>query len=173
MKILAAIRSYYYKDINGEPYIIENGVKYNIAVPEFIEKVTDEKLLSQLRSDFNTRNGNSNIYSANSEILFSKKVYFNPLVKTGVLDVSDDYIFLKCSDLAPSDANRGFSYWILFTFDGKEWQRAYFANHSLTFYTRNRRADLGNTSIIQIHIFSYDGSVSSCTLSIKQGGVLE
>lgn len=162
---------YYYKDVNGEPYIIEDGKKCYIAVPEYIEKVTDEELISQFRSDFNS-SVNSNAYSANSDLLFSIRVYFNPLVKTGILNISDNYVYLKCSDLAPSNANRGFSYWILFSPDGKEWLRAYFANYSLTFYTRHRMADLGNASSIQIHIFSCDGSVSSCILSVKQGGVL-
>lgn len=29
----------YYKDSNGEPYIIENGIKYNIAVLNMLEKL--------------------------------------------------------------------------------------------------------------------------------------
>lgn len=163
---------YYYKDVNGEPYVVENGIRYNIAVPEYTEKITDEKLLSQLRSNYNSMNDNFDVCSVNSDLLFSIRVYFNPLVKTGIFNVSDNYFFLKCSDLSPSNAKRGFSYWILFTPDGNEWLRAYFANYSLTFYTRHRRADLGNASSIQIHIFSCDGSVSSCILSVKQGGVL-
>lgn len=160
---------YYYKDSNGEPYIIENGEKYNIAIPDYVEKVTDESLLAMLRSEVNENSVNA---VAKSKILFSQTVYFNPLVKTGVLNVTDNYLFLKCSDLNPSNAKRGFSYWILYSIDKVEWMRAFFINESLTFYTRHHWAELGNAPYIEIHIFPYYGTVSSCLFSVKQGGVL-
>lgn len=145
MKITDDKNFYYYKDNNGEPYIVENNTKYNIAIPEYIEKVTDEILLTQLRSE--TSNTKISTY-ANSNVLYSKTVYFNPLVKTG------------------------FSYWILYSMDNTEWYRAFFANESLTFYTRHARAEFGNAPYIVIHIFSYYGTVSSCVLSIKDGDIL-
>lgn len=164
---------YYYKDINGEPYIIENGEKYNIAIPEYIEKVTDESLLSMLRNEANNEANKDSVNTVlKSDILFSETVYFNTLVKTQTFNVTDNYLFLKCSNLNPSNAERGFSYWILYSFDKTEWLRAFYVNKSLTFYTRHPMATLGKAPYIIIHIYSYYGSVSSCTLSIKQGGVL-
>ncbi len=160
---------YYYKDNNGEPYIVENGIKYNIAVPEYVAKVTDETLLAQLRKDVTEK---KIVTAAKSKVLFSQNVYFNTLAKTGILNVTDNYLFLKCSDLNPSNAQRGFSYWILYSLDGREWTRAFYVNKSLTFYTRHPMATLGNAPYIEIHIFSYYGTVSSCLLSVKQGGVL-
>lgn len=160
---------YYQKDINGEPYIIENGKKYNVAIPEYVEKVTDEALLSMLRDEADK---NSVSTFSKSGVLFSDTVYFNTLVKTKTFNVTDNYLFLKCSKLNPSNAERGFSYWILYSFDNTEWQRAFYINKSLTFYTRHPMATLGNAPYIIIHIYSFYGSVSSCTLSIKQGGAL-
>lgn len=160
---------YYYKDNNGNPYIIENGVKYSIAIPEYIEKVTDESLLVTLRNEVNKNRINE---LADSDILFSETVYFNTLVKTGVLNVTDNYLFLKCSHLNPSNAKRGFSFWILYSLDQTNWERAFFINKSLTFYTRIPRAEFGNAPYIIIHIYSFYGTVSSCFFSVKQGGVL-
>lgn len=160
---------YYHKDINGEPYIIENGKKYSVAIPDYVEKVTDESLLSMLR---NEANKNSMSTFSESGVLFSDTVYFNTLVKTQTFNITDNYLFLKCSKLNPSNAKRGFSYWILYSFDKTEWLRAFYANKSLTFYTRHPMATFGNAPYVIIHIYSYYGSVSSCTLSIKQGGVL-
>lgn len=157
---------YYYKDNNGEPYIVENGIKYNIAVPEYVAKVTDETLLAQLRKDVTEK---KIVTAAKSKVLFSQNVYFNTLAKTGILNVTDNYLFLKCSNLNPSNAQRGFSYWILYSLDGREWTRAFYVNKSLTFYTRHPMATLGNAPYIEIHIFSYYGTVSSCLLSVKQG----
>lgn len=160
---------YYYKDSNGEPYIIENGIEYNIAVPEYIGKVTDEALLAQLQKNITE---NKITAAAKSKILFSQTVYFNPLAKTGVLNITDNYMFLKCSDLSPSNANRGFSYWVYYSLDGTHWQESFFANKSLLFYTRHDMSIFGKAPYIEIRIFPYDGSVSSCLFSVKQGGVI-
>lgn len=160
---------YYYKNSDGDPYIIEDGKKYNIAVPEYVEQVTDQSQLMMLRNEGNKIRLNS---ATDSDILFSQTVYFNSLVKTNVLNVSKDYLYLKCSNLNPSNAKRGFSYWILYSVDNVTWMRAFYANQSLTFYTRHPMAMLGNAPYIIIHIFSYYGTVSSCLFSVKQGGVL-
>lgn len=159
----------YYKDSNGEPYIIENGIKYNIAVPEYVGKVTDETLLVQLRKDAVE---NKITTAAKSKILFSQIVYFDPLAKTGILNRTDNYVFLKCSDLSPSNANRGFSYWVYYSLDGSNWQESFFVNKPLRFYTRHHKSEFGDAQYIEIRIFPYDGSVSSCLFSVKQGGAI-
>lgn len=160
---------YYYKDKQGSPYIVDDGIKCYIAIPEYIEKVTDEAKLEQLRNEFNSVNLKTR---ATSEVLFSETVYFNPLASTGVFTVTYDYLYLKCTQLRPLGSNRGFSYWIFYSPDGDNWTRAFYANMSLTFYTRHDMALFGDGPFIKIEIFPYDGSVSSCLFSVKQGGVL-
>lgn len=159
----------YYKDEQGNPYIIENGIKYPIAVPVIVQKVTDEAQLEQLRSAFNSSKIESN---AKSNILFSKTIYFNTLAKTGVLNVTDNYLFLKCSELNPSNAKRGFSYWISYSFDNIVWEQAFYINQSLSSYTRHPMSTFGDAPYVEISIFSYYGTVSSCLLYVKEGGVL-
>ena len=157
---------HYYKDKQGNPYIVDDGIKSYIAVPEFVEKVTDESQLESLRKEFNSSKLQN---SAKSKILFSQTISFNVLPNTGVLNVSEEYLFLKCSNLNPSNAERGFSYWIFYTTDGKEWTRAFYANESLLFYTKHPMSFFGNAPMIKIEIFSYYGSVSSCLFSVKEG----
>lgn len=160
---------YYYKDEIGNPYVIDDGVKSYIAVPEFIEKVTDELQLESLRKEFSSCNLQNN---SKSNILFSQTIYFNVLPNTGILNVTEDYLYLKCSELNPLGAKRGFSYWINYSPDGKNWERAFYANKSLLLYTKHPMALFGNSSNIKIQIFSYYDSVSSCLLSVKEGGAL-
>lgn len=163
---------YYYKDKQGNPYIVDNGIKYYITLPEFVEKVTDESQLELLRSEFNNSNSSKLETSTKSNVLFSQTVYFNPLARTDVFNISEDYLYLKCSKLNPSNADRGFSYWIFYSFDSREWTRAFYANKSLSMYTRHPMATFGKARYIKIEIFSYYGTVSSCLFSVKQGGVL-
>lgn len=47
---------FYYKDFNGETYIVENGEKVYIAVPVLTEKITDSDELSKLRKAATERN---------------------------------------------------------------------------------------------------------------------
>lgn len=163
---------YYYKDKQGNPYIVDNGNMYYIEVPEFVEKITDESQLEQLRREFNNNSISKLETSAKSDVLFSETVIFNPLARTGVLNVSDNYLYLKCSKLNPSDAKRGFSYWIFYSFDNREWTRAFYVNKSLSVYTRHPWTTFGKAPYIKIEIFSYYGTVSSCLFSVKQGGIL-
>ena len=95
-----------------------------------------------------------------------------PYNTTPVLTLSKDYFYLKCSNLNPSSAKRGFSYYISYSADNSTWFKALYVNKSLTLYTRHARADLGNASYIKIQIWSYYGTVSSCLFSVKEGGVL-
>lgn len=158
----------YYKDKQGT-YIIEDETKVYIAIPVLIEEVTDEMLLRELRNEFS----NSIMQSGTkSLILFSQTVNLKPLAQTGVLNVTDDYLYLKCTNLNPSNAKRGFSYWIYYSQDGSTWTSAFFVNESLALYTRHRMADLGKSPYIKINIFSYYGTVDSCLFSVKEGGIL-
>ena len=160
---------YYYKDNNDNTYIIDNGNKYYIEIPEYTEQVTDEAKLKELRDEFNSHKISNN---AKSVVIFSQTVYFNTLAKTGILNVTDNYLYLKCTNLNPSNAKRGFSYWIFYSTDGRDWTRSFYANKSLSVYTRHAMAELGNAPYIKIEIFSYYGTVSSCLFSVKQGGIL-
>ena len=158
----------YYMDDCGEPYVVD-GIKAYIALPEYIETVTDSGKLEELRNDFINM---QNYDNPKSLVLFSKTIVFNPLAATGVLSVSDNYLFLKCTNLNPSNATRGFSYWIYYSFDGSNWTRSFYVNKSLSVYTRHSMALYGYAPYIKIEIFSYYGTVSSCKFHVKQGGVL-
>lgn len=47
--------SIYHTDIFGNTFVFDHGIRVYISVPEYREEVTDEELLSQLRSDFNSK----------------------------------------------------------------------------------------------------------------------
>lgn len=158
----------YYKDEQDNPYILEDGIKSYIAIPKYIEKVTDESQLNALRNEAGSISLNLQ-RSAKSVLLFSQTIYFDDLPNTGILTVTEDYLYLKCSDLNPSGAKRGFSYWIFYTLDGSSWERAFYVNQSLLLYTKHPMALFGNAQKIKIEIFSYYGSVSSCLFSVKEG----
>ncbi len=163
----------YYKDEQGNPYIIDSGIKYYVEIPDYVEKVTDEAQLKILREEYKSAKSKA---SARSNILFERTIYFTSLPSTGILSVNDNYLYLKCSELNPSNATRGFSYWIFYPLeDGDaetEWERAFFVNKSLTLYTRHPMVNFGYPDYVKIEIFSYYGSVSSCLFSVKEGGVL-
>ncbi len=156
----------YYKDIDGNNYVIENGEKIYIAIPVLKEKVTDENIIEQLKSYSQIAPTATNGFET---LPYSKTLNFSTtIVKTGVFHiVSGSYIYLKCSKLNPSNAKRGFSYYIYYSPDNVAWERALFVNESLLFYTRHRLADLGNGPYIYVQIWSYYGTVQSCLLSMK------
>lgn len=156
---------YYYKDEQGNPYIIDDGVKSYIAVPEFIEKITDKSQLESLRKEFNSTSLQNN---ARATVLFSQTIYFNVLPNTGILSITEDNISLKCSNLNPIGAKRGFSYWINYSSDGKNWERAFFVNESLLIPLRHPMELFGYASYIKIQIFSYYDTVSSCLFTVKE-----
>lgn len=158
---------YYYKDAAGGTYVTEDGKKDYIAVPVSVEKITDSVELSKLRATVNK----TNLYTvsiASTTLPYSKTMNFSStLDTTSVLYVTSSYFYMKCSSLNPSGATRGFSYYVRFSPDGNTWFSALYVNESLLFYTRHRMADLGNGPYIQIQMWSYYGTVTSCLLSIK------
>lgn len=162
---------YYYKDINDDTYVFENGERVYVAVPVSVEEITDPDELAMLRNDAEKKS--LNISAKSSDVLYSRTMTLSPPYNTTpVLTLSKDYFYLKCSNLNPSSAKRGFSYYISYSADNSTWFKALYVNKSLTLYTRHARADLGNASYIKIQIWSYYGTVSSCLFSVKEGGVL-
>lgn len=156
---------FYQKDANGT-YIIENNKKVYIAIPVLIDKITDEETLTELRASIGNIESSNSVLA--SSLPYSKTMNFSStsLIFTDVLSVTGDF-YMKCSDLEPFGSDRGFSYWIHYSYDGVNWERALYVNQSLLFYTRHRHAELGNSPYIKIHMWSYYGTVSSCLLSIK------
>lgn len=158
----------YYKDTDGGTYVIEDGKKEYIAVPVSVEKITDSAELSQLRAIAGSRTL-SVASVASATLPYSKTMNFSSTIDTtSILNVSSaTYYYLKCSSLNPSGAKRGFSYYVRFSPDGTTWYRELYVCQSLLLYTRHRMADLGNAPYIQIQMWSYYGTVSSCLLSMK------
>lgn len=159
---------YYYKNAAGETYVIGEGKKEYIAVPVLVEKITDSVELSELRAS--VKNMNSFIASVASTTLpYSKTMNFSSTIdSTSILYIpSASYYYLKCSGLKPLGAKRGFSYYVRFSPDGSTWYRELYVCQSLLLYTRHRMADVGNGPYIQIQMWSYYGTVTSCLLSIK------
>lgn len=163
----------YYKDAQGNPYIVEDGIKYYVEIPDYVEKVTDEAQLERLREEY--ENAKLQI-STRSNILFERTIYFASLPSTGALGLTQRYLYLKCSELNPSNATRGFSYWIFYPVEADdaetEWERAFYINKSLSSYTRHDMAIFVYPSYVKIEIFSYYDSVTSCLFSVKEGGIL-
>ncbi len=159
---------YYYLDRNNQKYVIENGKKIYIAVPVSTEKVTNEKELEALKSSIDKPiNTGAEINAVN--ILFSKTISLS--YTTNVLTISQPYLYLKCSNLSPSGAKRGFSYYVFYSPDNSTWFRELYVNESLRTYTRHSNAHFGNGPYIKIHIWSYYGEVTSCSFNIKEASV--
>lgn len=158
---------YYYKDTNGDAYVIENDEKVYIAVPVSIEVITDEDELNELRNS--SQNVNLNTITTRANPIYSEVIQLksNNNITPKITLANADYFYMKCSDLSPFGAKRGFSYYLSYSPDGNTWMKALYVNNSLLFYTRHRRADLGNCQFIKVQIWSYYGTVSSCLLSIK------
>lgn len=159
---------FYYKDFNGETYIVENGEKVYIAVPVLTEKITDSDELSKLRKAATERNITT--YSVASATLpYSKTMNFSSTIDTTDMFyiTYESYLSLKCSELNPFGAKRGFSYYVRYSPDGSTWYRTLYVNQSLWAYTKHRVSDFGNGPYIQIQMWSYYGTVDSCLLSIK------
>lgn len=162
---------YYYQDSAGEKYIIEDGRKVLIAVPVSVELITDEQELSELNQAVLQAKQARSVSASNLPISTTMN-FSSTIATTSILRVTKNYIFLKCSDLNPSGAKRGFSYYIRYSPDGSTWYRALYVNQSLLFYTKHRWAELGNSPYIQIQMWSYYGTVSSCTLNIRESALL-
>lgn len=157
----------YYEQADGETYIIEDGKKEYVAIPVLVEEITDPEELAELRAEFNKHKLSNTTTSRNSNLRYSKTMNFsNTLDSTDILVISSSYFYLKCSDLNPSNAKRGFSYYVRFSPDGSTWFQTLYVCKSLLVNTRHRMADLGNGPYIQIKMWSYYGTVNTCLLSI-------
>ena len=164
---------YYYKDVSGQTYVIENGIKEYIAVPALVEKVTDSVQIAELEEEVSEARLSKSITKNSSVSLKSSSLSYSKTMNmasgadvTDILNITSSYFNLKCSQLSPSGAKRGFSYYIYFSPDGSNWSRALYVNQSLLFTTKHRMADLGNGPYIKISMWSYYGTVSSCLLSL-------
>lgn len=160
---------YYYKNNSGEKYVIENGKKIPIAVPVLIERINDEEEINQLNQELVANKMLTAISYVN--LPYSKTMNFSNTDTTGILHVTKSYIFLKCSNLNPSGATRGFSYYVRFSPDGTTWYSELYINESLLVYTRHNWSDFGNSPYIKIQMWSYYGTVSSCTLNVRESNL--
>lgn len=168
----------YYADDVGT-YILKSGKKEYITVVDSFVLVTDPNMLRSLKSEVqmdkisNLLNHPVNaITNKSSNIVYSGKLDFSSTIAiTPAINISGyNYYYLKCSNLNPSGAKRGFSYYAMVTIDnGASWYQyeSPFVNYSLSQYTRFSRARLGNPQYISFKMWSYYGTVDSCTLSVK------
>ncbi len=168
----------YFNDENGD-YILKDGEKEYIIVIDSFKLVTDYYELKELKSDIAKAKAtnsfsrfNETMSSKSSKVVYSGKLDFSATIATTPIIALEgyNYYYLKCSDLNPSGAKRGFSHYVMFTVDqGATWYQydSPFVNYSLSLYTRFSRARLGNPQYIKIKMWSYYGTVDSCTLSVK------
>lgn len=157
----------YFKDDNGDAYVIENGEKIYIAVPVSTEKVTNNAELFYLNTSSKAKISSSSTFAL-SKLPYEKHMDFSIKPNyTDVLYITAPYFHIKCSDLNPSGAKRGFSYYVWFSPDNSSWEKTLFVCESLRFYTRHRMADFASGPYIKIHMWSYYGTVDSCLLSMK------
>lgn len=162
----------YYKDAYGEDYVVENGERIYIAVPTSTWEVVDEDItaLEEWKQEIDCTPKSVQPYAnKNAIIAFTGNMDFSSSAAISSVINTQGYIYcyLKCSSLRPIGAKRGFSYQIRFSPDGSTWYFNTYVNQKLSSYTRHRMAELGNAPYIQIRIWSYYGTVNSCTLSVK------
>jgi len=156
----------YYEQPDGETYILENGIKEYIAIPVLVEEITDPELLSELRAEFNKTMFNEPTKA--SSLPYSKTMSFsNTYDNTSILNITVGNFYMNCTNLNPSGAQRGFSYYVRFSSNGSTWYQALYVNKSLLFYTTHRMSDYGNGPYIQVKMWSYYGTVSTCKLHIQ------
>lgn len=162
----------YYKDAYGEDYVVENGEKIYIAVPTSTWEVVDEDItaLEEWKQEIDCTPKSVQPYANKDAIIaFTGNMDFSSSAAISSVINTQGYIYcyLKCSSLRPIGAKRGFSYQIRFSPDGSTWYFNTYVNQKLSSYTRHRMAELGNAPYIQIRIWSYYGTVNTCTLSVK------
>ncbi len=94
--------------------------------------------------------------------------FSNTMATTDIITNTYHYFYLRCYNLNPSNAQRGFSYYVYYSADGNNWQYDLFVNRSLLVSTKHRMSTLGNGPYIQIKMWSYYGTVNSCTLKLTK-----
>lgn len=155
----------YYKDINGDTYILDNGEREYIVIPDYTVEITDIDVLNSLREEFNEM---SKQRAVSNNLPYSKTMDLTDINNsTSILCVNKDYFYLKCSQLNPSNGKRGFSYYIYYSPDGVSWSINININKSLLVNTKHRMSELGNAQYIKIHMWSYYQTVNSCLLSVS------
>jgi len=163
----------YYKDAYGEDYVVENGKRIYIAVPVSTWEVIDDEDITaweDWKQEVDCTPKAVQPYAYKDAIIaYTGKMDFSSTIATSNVIDTEGYLYcyLKCSSLRPIGAERGFSYQLRFSPDGSTWYFNRYINQSLTFYTRHRISELGNAQYIQIKIWSYHGTVETCTLSVK------
>jgi hypothetical protein len=163
----------YYKDAYGEDYVVENGKRIYIAVPTSTWEIVDDEdiiALEDWKQEIDCSPKAVQPYANKKAIIaYTGNMDFSSTIATSSVIGTQGYIYcyLKCSSLRPIGAKRGFSYQIRFSPDGSTWYLNRYVNQSLSSYTRHRMSELGNAQYIQIKIWSYYGTVKTCTLSVK------
>lgn len=149
----------YYEDALGNKYIYENGQKILVAIP------IETRILSASEAE--------TLINYNARSVSSVSIPYSKIMNVGTGDFTDvmylglgrDSVYLKCSDYKPCLGKKGMSYYFFYSNDGTNWISELYINYDLSAQLRHFVND-GGYCYFKIRMWSYNGDINSCKLSV-------